>query len=236
MSKETTHCVSCIAVVSGLNMSFITNNRLIFSHYETLNDWNRILSRYFRKCTCFQKGLVILFFELKLYLCPDLCWHCEHVIINWCSSVSICQPLELSFRAINFFWNRLNRGTLQHVHELTWFNIDSAWTLHRNCSTSYDCRRLLFLVFHYWEIVYEFILTLIASLRSYSPNWWRSRLDNFVFLNVAENLLNHFVKFLKFLFGRSARFLRCLCFNDWLSFLSGSRVACMGLRFLYTKG
>lgn len=235
--KEATHCVSCIPVVSGLNMSLISNNRLIFSHNETLNDWNRILCRYFRKCTCFQKGFIILFLELKLNLCPDLSWHWENFIIYRCCSVSISQSLELSLWAIdNFFWNCLNRCALQHVHELTWFNINSDSTLYRDCGSSSDHRGLLFLIFHYLGIVNGLIFTQIASLRSNSSYRWRPWL--YTFVSFIKNFLNHFVKFLKFLFRRSARFLWCLsCFhyNFSLSLLSRSGSASGGLRLLYNR-
>ncbi len=192
MSKETSHSVSCITIVSGLNVSFITNDRLIFSHNITLNDWNRILGRYFRQGTSFQKGFVILLFELKLYLWPNFSRHWEDFIINRSCRVRIRQLLELSLRAINnFFWNRLYRCALQHVHELTWFNINSVSTLHRNCSSCSDNWGFLFLIFHYLNIAETSTLTLIASLRGDGPDWRRSWLYTFVVF--VKNFLYHLV-------------------------------------------
>ena len=72
VSKETSHSVSCITIIGGLNVGLITNYRLIFSHYKTLNDWNRIRSGHFRESTGFQESVILLFFELKLNLCPNL--------------------------------------------------------------------------------------------------------------------------------------------------------------------
>ena len=235
MSKEATLGISCITVISCFDVSLIAHNRLTLPHNVAWNDRNRIFCGHFRKCTSFQESLILLFFELELNFSSDLCWHWEKMIIYWSRCVCKVWMLKSSGSSVNLIIDCLNWSALQHVHELTWFNVNSVSTLHiqwRDSDRSRDRDRLFFILFCYIEInkKYCLILTQIASLGCNCSDRWRSWFDNLVFINLTENLVNHFVKLFKFfILAWSARLLWGTLYLSLMCWGISSR----GLRFLY---
>ena len=162
MWEKSSKSVTRITIVCSLAMSFIIHNRLIvLSLFQALYDRRIVSFRHFGEVPVQEWLFILLFVKLILDFWSDAARHLKESIIHWSCQIRKQSTFYGVIQGIfNLGWGFFTGSTLEHVHELTRFNINccrshlsnNLWGRCRNLWSSHWLRSLCsFRFFLFWS-------------------------------------------------------------------------------------